>query len=183
MNEPFIVSRNLHFKPIIHHIKGKSNPALPEPRQLIRPVQIPVKLPSARSRSFSANNKFRNLFQIPSKPSNKVPKSNSKQSSPMPNKNKSHLRDINDVFSVRYNENEPRRIRIKEENRHILRNIENNVKVNRIMLPVGPSSPLKGVSEHLDELVTFRPEMTPSKKQFRFPRNVFCIENKKKCIS
>ena len=63
---------------------------------------------------------------------------------------------------------------------HVLKNIENNVRVNRIVLPVCPSSPLKGDRELLDELVTFRPDMTPNKKQFRFPRNVFCIENKKK---
>lgn len=177
MKNPFILPRNLHFAPIVHHEKVKSIENPPNPRVLIRPVKIPTKLPSARSRSFSANSKFRDLFQIPPKNS-KI--SNSKHSSPFPKNKNSLIKDLNDFFLVSDKENQVRKIRNQDQNKSCLVGKDSKVKVNRILLPAYPNSPLKDIMEIGDNLVTFRPELTPSRKMFRFPRNVFCVENKKK---
>lgn len=177
MKNSFILPRDLHFAPIVHHEKVKSSGIPPNPRVMIRPVRIPTKLPSTRSRSFSANNKFRDLFQIPPKNS-KI--SNSKHCSPLPKNKNSLMKDLNDLFLFSDKENQIRKIRKEDKNHSCHVDSSFRVRVNKILLPAYPSSPVKDVMDVGDNLVTFRPDLTPSRKMFRFPRDVFCVENKKK---
>ena len=198
MNQAIYNQRKLSNMPIISHVKIPSLEVNTQGKEIFKAKKIIVNPPQTKSRSLSAYSNFRNIFKI-----SKNKKDESKENSFQSNNNSSEkftqereknilssgkkpqnfmeIKYLNEICQHMAKENLFLKNKLDEQEK-ILKNYsisKNNVlkvivpKVNLSELKISPLRvPVKTEVKN-EELVTFRPEFTPGKKQFRFPREVF----------
>ena len=198
MNQIIYKQRNLANMPIISLIKVPSLEINSQGKEIIRAKKLIVHPPQTKSRSLSAHSNFRSVFKIP-----KHKKDDSKENSFISNNNSNENIAQDKERKMYFSSKKPKdfmeihflseichkmakeHVFLKnklEEQEKVLKSYSVNknslVKsiVPRINLSGYKVSPLRGPVKHEEkneELMTFRPELTPAKKQFRFPREIF----------
>lgn len=136
---------------------------------------------SAQNRSLSANGKFRIIFQVPRR-QHKISINKKSGLSPIDYKKYSEFKYLNEINNLLNKENlfgrkTEKHEKSYKENSFDLNRIKAKAQVGRMDTRLSPSK------VNLDEsynLVTFRPECTPTKSKFRFPREVFAIDTRRK---
>ena len=183
--------------PIISHIKVPSIELNSQGKEIIKAKKLIVAPPHTKPRSLSAQSRFRHIFQVP-----KTSKDSFKESSPksinlsqekLPSgkttttsfrkiQNFTEIKYLNEICQQMMKDNSILKSRI-EEQENVIKTFTNKkpqVLIPKILMNSSRVSPK--VSSNNEDLVTFRPDLTPNKKQFRFPREIFCAEGKKKLV-
>ena len=121
MHSPLADPQKLYQIPEISKVKVKFIEKSPEKQLVIRPIKIAVKFPDTRSRSLSANNKFKNVFQIPNtrKKQKKTSIVNIHDDSLISHSKYSEIKYLNEISSIFTKENKIFRIKIKKNTENL----------------------------------------------------------------
>jgi hypothetical protein len=177
MNRVNYESQNFHSIPSLPFSKAFPSEATPEKKLMINPNTYQHK-PGHQNRSLSANGKFRIIFQVP-KRQNKLSQYKKVNLSPINYQKYEDFKYLNEVSWFCNKENLPIRQKMSSNSNDFNRNGNSRIKVPKIE-HIPTASPVKSLMDESSNLVTFRPEYSPSKKLFKFPRKVFTIDTKKK---
>lgn len=184
MNQILYSQTKLTIMPIVSHIKVPSLEVNAQGKEILKAKKLIVHPPQGKSRSLSAHGNFRNIFQIPknkkaskenlsfsNKPSNEKlvkqpiePKSTKKA-------NFTEIQYLNDLCQQMAKEHILLQNKLEEQEKLINRQ---GFQKREVFKAVIPKIILKHSAGQVnDDLITFRPDLSPAKKQFRFPREVF----------
>lgn len=200
MNSKIPNVRNINMMPIISHIKVPSLEVNSRGKEILRAKKLEVQPPQSRSRSLSAQGNFRKIFKAPksSKDTSKEILCCSSKSSQekivyekLPintvkkSQNFTEIKYLNEICQQMVKENTLLKSKLAQQEKMLKIHVEekeNQVRVPKINLNFYRASPMNAQVNSYDKrdnLVTFRPDLTPCKKHFRFPREVFCKESRR----
>ena len=197
MNPVVYTQKKPSIMPIVSHIKVPSFEMNSQGKEILKAKKLTVNPPQTKSRSLSAHSNFRSIFKIPrnkkevskenayvfNKASNDKLQQDPNSSASAENKtqNFTEIHYLNEICQQMTHEHNLLKKKLEDQEK-ILSNYSYNkcvpikAKVPKINLTGHKISPLRAVERtevKTEELITFRPVDTPSKKQFRFPREIF----------
>ena len=191
MNSILQTRKSLINNPIVSHIKVHSLEVKSQGKEIFKAKKLNVQPPQTKSRSSSAQTNFRKIFKISKNPKDKENFARSNTNSYEKIRNPTNLslapKKPNNFMEIKFLSEICQKM-VKDQN--ILKSkLENQEKIIKsyslnksiIVEPLRKKNiliaPLRVADvkneEKIEELVTFRPEMTPTKKTFHFPREVF----------
>lgn len=176
MNSIFPISKNFSNNLRISHIKVPEFQINRNGTEIIKAKKIQVNPLKSQSRSESTRCNFRRVFQIPRSGLNKENTPENMQ------KNKQKSEDsVRHKSLCRGNKLIDAKIEKSLNDSFVSRRKTNDMRiVPKIRLMNVTVETNGNFKKGQDDLVTFRPDVTPSKKESRFPRDVFCIDSKRR---